>query len=260
MFNDLVKCLNEYESVVLGFSGGVDSSLVAFALKSASVPYVCVTVQTPLQKRSEIAQSAFFCTEYGINHKIIQIDVLEDDDINCNSKDRCYFCKSRIFGELFKMAKGLGYKNVIDGSNVDDLGEYRPGRRALMELGVKSPLIDCGFKKDDIRKVSKDVGLSTYDMISSPCLATRIPYGDPLNTMSLEKAEKAEAVLLSIGIEDLRVRVHKNLARIEVKDLDKAYSLIGQKEIDRIKELGFEFVTLDLSGYKKGSFDKGEVK
>lgn len=255
MFNQLINKISEYKSAVLGFSGGVDSSLMAYALKSANMPYICATVQTPLQSKSEIVQSAFFCSEYGIKHEIICLDVLKMKDVKTNSKDRCYYCKKNIFGALFKLAKDLGYETVMDGSNADDLKEYRPGLKAKDELGVISPLAELGLGKKEIRSISKDLGLKTWNMPSSPCLATRIPYGTALNIDVLSAVEKAEELLVAKGMGNVRVRVHGDIARIEAQDKDKAYSILSPEVLNSVKDCGFKYVCLDMDGYKRGCFD-----
>lgn len=255
MFNTLVDRISEYESVVLGFSGGVDSSLVACALKAARIPYVCATVQTPLQSKRELAQSAFFCEEYDLCHKVIELDVLEVDKVRENSKDRCYYCKREIFSRLCKLSEELGYKTVIDGSNADDLKEYRPGLKAKDELGVRSPLAELGITKAQIRQISKEQGLPTWDTPSNPCLATRVPYNEPIRQHVLISVEKAEDILHKVGAGNIRVRAHGDIARIEADDVDMVYKLLDESTRKAIKECGFKFVTLDLDGYKRGSFD-----
>lgn len=255
MFNQLINKISEYKSAVLGFSGGVDSSLMAYALKSAKVPYVCATVQTPLQSKSEIVQSAFFCREYGIKQQIICLDVLNVKEVKANSRERCYYCKKNIFGALFKLAKDLGYEAVMDGSNADDLKEYRPGLKAKDELGVISPLAELGLGKKEIRCISKELGLKTWNMPSSPCLATRIPYGTDLNIDVLAAVEKAEELLAAKGIGNVRVRAHGDIARIEAQDMDKAYGILSSEVLNSVKGCGFKYICLDMDGYKRGCFD-----
>lgn len=256
MFNKLTKRLSEYKSVVLGFSGGVDSSLLAYALKSCGVPYVCATVQTPLQSQREIAQSAFFCKQYGITHKIINVDVLANDKVMANPEDRCYYCKKEIFGTLLGYANELGFVTVMDGTNADDLKEYRPGLKAKDELGIVSPLSELGITKMQIRQMAREQGLSVWDMPSSPCLATRIPYGTELDNRVLRAVEAGENVLANAGLQGVRLRAHGEIARIEAKNIKEAFDIIDDDIINDIKACGFKFVCLDLDGYKKGSFDK----
>lgn len=255
MFNELVERLREYDSAVLGFSGGVDSSLVAYALKTAGIPFTCVTVHTPLQTESELAQSAFFCEKYEIDHVDVMLNVLDISQVRSNSRDRCYYCKKAIFGFIKEVAKDIGYGTVLDGSNADDLREYRPGLKAKDELGVESPLAELNFTKAHVRAMSKEQGLPTWDMPSSPCLATRVPYDMPLNTKVIRAVGQAEKILLDMGAGNIRVRAHGDVARIEAEDRDKLYRLFDERAVKAVKDCGFQFVCIDMDGYKRGCYD-----
>lgn len=254
MFNKLVNLLASYKSAVLGLSGGVDSSLLAFALRESKIEYLTVTVQSELQTSAEIAQSISFCEHYQINHMIVNKSILKNSSIQKNDVNRCYYCKKEIFGTLFDIAKQNGYCAVIEGSHCDDLQKYRPGRNAVLELNVKQPFVELGWSKADIRKVSKDLGLPTFDKESSPCLATRIPYGDTLSKSKLLLVEKSELILSKRGLNAFRCRVHCNLLRIEASDPRAAFE-ISSKCKDELKELGFDFITIDILGYQEGCFD-----
>lgn len=254
MFNNLVNQLASYKSAVLGLSGGVDSSLLAFALRESKIEYLTLTVQSELQTSEEIAQSVSFCQQYQIKHQVIKKSVLENHDIKKNDSKRCYYCKHEIFGTLIDVARQQGFENVIEGSHCDDIKKYRPGRQAVIELNVKQPFIELGWSKADIRKVSKELGLPTFDKESSPCLATRIPYGDQLSADKLILVGKSEQILRDFGLVAFRCRVHNNLLRIEAVDPAAAFEISSRCK-GELKALGFDFITVDVLGYQEGCFD-----
>ena len=196
------------------------------------------------------------CEQFGVKYQIIQTDEFKDENFVQNSKDRCYFCKRELFSRLKQIAAQIGLANVIDGSNHDDKSDYRPGNRAKNELGVRSPLMEVGLTKQEIRELSRDLGLGTWDKPSYACLSSRIPYGTRITTDILKKIEAGEKFLQSLGFKQLRVRHHGHIVRIEV---DK--TAIGQamQQMDKIsrkfEELGYTYVTLDLKGYRTGSMN-----
>jgi len=193
----------------------------------------------------------------GIRHRMIQLTDI-GETILANPKDRCYWCKTAVFKKLWEITKSEGLGNLLDGTNLDDLDDYRPGLKALAELQVKSPLQEAGFTKEDIRQVSKELGLPTWEKPSLACLASRIPYDQPITTEKLGRVEKAEAFLLKKGIKQLRVRDHQEIARVEVspEERDKFFSLVMLDEVSQyLKDLGFRYVTLDMEGYRTGKLN-----
>ncbi len=209
--------------------------------------------------RSEFADSQVFCAEHGIQQVICHPDPFLKEEVRLNAPDRCYVCKKVIFGSLFDAAAKRGISIIADGSNLDDLGDYRPGLKALQEMQVKSPLREAGFTKTDIRNLSKQLGLSTWNKQSNACLATRFPYGDELTVEGLEQVDRAEQALSFLGFTQLRVRVHGNVARVEVPP-NQIPQLLEEGTrstiVRKLKHLGFTYVTLDLSGYRTGSMNE----
>lgn len=256
MYNRLVEQVKSYGSAVLGLSGGVDSTLVACAMKDSGIPFLAVTVRSPLHPRREGAQSACFCRNQGIAHELLALDTLQAPAIAGNAKDRCYHCKKRIFTRLQEIAQNRGYAAVVDGSHADDRFAYRPGLRALAELGVKSPLAELHCTKAHVRQMAVELGLAIADKPSAPCLATRFPYGDKLTEENLRRVEQAEELLNQLGLTGFRARVHGNLLRIEAGDVAAAFALFTPETVNALKALGYPFVTLDLSGYQPGCFDE----
>ena len=257
-YNELINYLKGLEKVVLAFSGGVDSTFLLKAAKEALGDNVkAVTIMSPYIPKWEIAEAKELVKELGVKHEIIEAPII--DSIKYNPEDRCYLCKTAVFNMIIAVAKEQGYNYVIDGTNFDDISDYRPGLKALQELEVKSPLLECKLTKAEIREFSKELNLKTWDKPSYACLLTRIPYGNELKVEDFEKIEKAERFMMSIGFRAIRVRCHGDLARVEVNRNDRS-KLFDEELLDtianKIKECGFKYVTLDLQGYRVGSFNE----
>ena len=257
-YTSLLSYLQNLEKVVVAFSGGVDSTFLLKTAKDALGDNVkAVTIRSPYIPKWEIEEAKQIVKELGVAHEIIEAPII--DGIRNNPENRCYLCKIALFSMIKSVAKNQGYDYIIDGTNFDDLGDYRPGLKALQELDVKSPLLECQLTKQEIRSLSREFGLKTWDKPSYACLLTRIPYGNELKVEDLEKIENAEKYMMDRGFRAVRVRCHGNLARIEVdkKDRSKLFDEKILEEISRkLKGFGFKYVTLDLEGYRVGSFNE----
>lgn len=257
-YKELIKYLKGLGKVVLAFSGGVDSTFLLKVSKEALGDNVkAVTILSPYIPKWEIEEAKQLVKELGVKHEIIEAPII--DSIRYNPEDRCYLCKTAVFSMILNAAKEQGYDYVIDGTNFDDISDYRPGLRALKELEVKSPLLECKLTKAEIRAFSKELKLNTWDKPPYACLLTRIPYGNELKEEDFVKIENAEKYMMSIGFRAIRVRCHGDLARIEVSRNDRS-KLFDEELLDtianKIKEFGFKYVTLDLQGYRVGSFNE----
>lgn len=256
----LQDILRSYGKIAIAFSGGVDSSLLSYVAHEAlGENAVALTADAPVVPRSEFEAGKEFCQSYGIKQVICHPNPFEKEEVRFNAPNRCYVCKKVIFGSLFDAAHDLGIQIIADGSNLDDLGDYRPGLKALEELQVKSPLREAGFAKADIRALSRELGLPTWNKQSNACLATRFPYGTEVTVEKLALVDKAEEALSGMGFTQLRVRVHDDIARIEVPVPQMEVLLRDENRIaivDALKELGFAYVTLDLAGYRTGSMNE----
>jgi len=255
----LRSALRKFGSVAVAFSSGVDSTfLLRVAHEELGDRAVAVTVRSPLIPRHELDEAAAFCRQEGIRHEIIDFDALSAPAVVANPPDRCYHCKKEVFGLISAFARANGLAAVAEGSNTDDDGDFRPGRRAIRELGVRSPLHEAGLSKADIRALSREMDLPTWNKPSFACLASRFPYGERLTVVALERVERAERWLREeLGLAQLRVRAHGDLARIEVPPGDIPRLAARAAEIAAsFKGLGFAYVTLDLMGYRTGSLNE----
>ena len=254
--------LRGYGRVAIGFSGGVDSTLLLkVSLEVLGAENVlAVIADTPSLPRKEFAEAQHLAEGMGAVCAVIHPDELGDPRYAANPADRCYFCKKHLFQGIADLAAARGFAAVLDGNNADDAGDYRPGRRAAQELHVKSPLMEAGLTKAEIRALSARFGLPTADKPAMACLASRIPYGTPVTADVLGQVERAEAALREAGFAQCRVRHHGEVARIEVAVGELPRLLDGAVReilVRRIKEAGYRYVTLDLQGYRTGSLNEG---
>ena len=251
--------IRDLGSLAVGFSGGVDSSFLLYVahevLGDRAIAVTTIDAAFPEREQKE---AKAFCKEYGIPHFICETDPLQIEEYRKNSPDRCYYCKRGVFSEIKKVADENGIEYLAEGSNMDDLGDYRPGLRAVEELGVKSPLRFAGLCKADIREISGAMGLVTWNKPAYACLASRFVYGEEITEEKLHTIELAEQFLIELGFYEERVRMHGNIARIEVPagDITRlAADGVRKAVYERFKDLGFTYVTLDMRGYIQGSMN-----
>ena len=243
--------------LAVAFSGGVDSTYLLYkAHEVLGDDCIAVTVKSQVLTSDEFEWTSEFCNKIGVKQTVIDFDVFATPEFESNPPDRCYYCKRKIFGAIKDAASGYV---AADGSNVDDTGDYRPGMRAILELGIASPLKESGLTKNDIRVLSKEAELPTWDHPSAACLASRFAYGEKITGEGLVRVAAAEKFIKDLGFEGIRVRVHGNLARIEAAPED--VSLLSydrtRKEIsEELKRLGFKYVTIDMEGYRTGSMNE----
>lgn len=257
-YNKLKDYLKSLESAVVAFSSGVDST---FLLKTAhdvlGDKVIAVTAQSCSFPKRELDEAVSFCKKENIRHIVFESEELDIDGFCSNPVNRCYLCKKELFEEIIEIAKTNSIKNIIEGSNTDDDGDYRPGLQAIKELNIKSPLRFAGLSKAEIRTLSMEAGLSTWNKQSFACLSSRFVYGETISKEKLFMVDKAEQLLLDLNFSQVRVRIHNNIARIEVNP-NEFERLIKNRELIalKFKEYGFAYVTMDLTGYRTGSMNE----
>lgn len=256
----LKKIISGYGSVAIAFSSGVDS---AFLLKVAhdvlGDQAIAITATSHFFPQRESSEAKDFCDQYGIRQVVVEIDETQIDGFRENPANRCYICKKKLFTDMMQIAGEQGILVLAEGSNMDDLGDYRPGLIAIKELGIKSPLREAGLTKQEIRELSKQMYLPTWDKPSYACLASRFVYGETIDREKLSMVERAEQLLMEMGFTQMRVRIHGRMARIELRPEDipafmdeKIRTIVHNK----LKEYGFTYVALDLLGYRTGSMNE----
>lgn len=256
----LMAILKAYESLVVAFSGGVDSTFLLAATQEALGDRVtAVTADSPIHSRREIREALETAKALGVKHIVVPFAEMTAPGFAANPPDRCYSCKQIIFSEIIRIAASMGVERVAHGVNLDDLGDYRPGLKAAEEMGVVAPLADAGLSKVDIRALSRRMGLATWNKPSMACLASRIPYGRPITPGVLKMVEAAEEILHGLGFSGCRVRHHGDVARIEMaaRDVSRAArSAVRSQILKGLKDIGFTHVAVDLEGYVQGSLNR----
>ena len=254
----LVAEIRSYESALIALSGGIDSSLVAYvAGKELGNRALAVTSGSESLKAADLELAKEITAEWGLKHRIICTREIDNGDYVKNLENRCYFCKSTLYADLEKIALEENLRWVLNGTNTDDLGDHRPGLQAASERNVKSPLVVCGFSKQDIRDLADSLGLRNAKKPAAACLSSRVPYGTKISSALLRKIEKAEQILEELGLAQLRVRHHGDVARVEVDPEDFPIVIEQRLHIERqFRQLGYRYTTLDLKGFRSGSLNE----
>ena len=252
--------LSGYQSVLIAFSGGVDSAYLAIAAAEALGPRaLAVTADSPSYPDSHRRLALSIASDFNFAHEVIHTSELERPEYRANPANRCYYCKDELYGQLSALAAERGFAVVIDGNNADDRGDYRPGRQAAREHGVKSPLDEADLTKDDIRALARAAGLESWNEPASACLSSRVPYGTEVSNEILRQIENAETAVRGLGFQVFRVRHHDTVARLEIARAEMARALdpeINAKLVAALKGLGYQYVSLDLQGYRLGSLNE----
>ncbi len=259
----LEKILKNMESVIIAYSGGVDSTFLLAVVRKVlrKENLLAVTARTEVESKEEIDEAKRLCSYLDVNQEIISYSLLENSDFSSNPINRCYFCKKILIKKLKRMAEERGFECILDGSHLEDDEDIRYGKNALVEEGIRSPLREAGFRKEEIRIASREMGLPTWNKPSSPCLSSRIPIGTPITPQALERIERGERVLKEAGFLIVRLRDHFPIARIEVEKDEIGKFLedgVRERVIKGLREIGYKFVTVDLEGYRPGSFHKSQ--
>jgi len=249
-----------YESALVAFSGGVDSAYLAIAASEAlGARALAVTADSPSYPDTHRRLALSIASDFGFAHEIIHTDELDRPEYRANPANRCYYCKDELYSRLKSLAGERGFAVIVDGNNADDRGDYRPGRQAAREHGVRSPLDEADLTKDDIRALARDAGLESWDEPASACLSSRIPYGSEVSNAVLRQIEQAEDAVRELGFRVFRVRHHDTVARLEIARSEMPRALdpdVNTRLVAALKALGYQYVSLDLQGYRLGSLNE----
>ena len=258
-YEELKRVIKRYNSAVIAFSGGIDSSLVAFvAAEVLGSKALAVTSGSASLKRSDLNLAETLGSAWGINHEVIVTDELSKPDYRSNPVNRCFHCKTSLYSSLAEICKGKNIEVILNGTNTDDLGDHRPGLIAADNYQVCSPLVEAGFTKADVRSLANELGLKNANKPQSACLSSRFPYGTSINEDLLSQVEQSESVLEMLGFTQFRVRHHGELARIEVIETEFNKAMEYRAEIDEgLRRAGYKYISLDLTGFRSGSLNEG---